>query len=73
MGVPARRRRETGIRREGAKEGDMREVSIIGVGIHPWGKFREKTFVDMGVAAVSRALSDAAIDWREIQTVCSGI
>jgi acetyl-CoA acetyltransferase len=51
----------------------MREVSIIGVGIHPWGKFRDKTFVDMGVIAVSKALSDAGIDWREIQTVCSGI
>ncbi|MBW2031879.1 MAG: thiolase family protein, partial [Deltaproteobacteria bacterium] len=42
----------------------MREVSIIGVGLHPWGKFRDKTFVEVGSVAVSNALKDADIEWK---------
>jgi len=51
----------------------MREVSIIGVGLHPWGKFPEKTFVDLGVDAIAKALADANIQWKEIETICAGI
>ena len=51
----------------------MREVSIIGVGIHPWGKFSEKTFVDLGTIAIANAMLDADIDWQKIETICSGI
>ena len=51
----------------------MREVSIIGVGLHPWGKFPENTFVDIGKVAVANALKDATIEWKEIETVVSGI
>jgi len=51
----------------------VREVSIIGVGLHPWGKFPENTFVDIGKVAVANALKDATIEWKEIETVVSGI
>jgi len=51
----------------------MREVAIIGIGIHPWGKFPQKTFVDMGVDAIAKALTDANIRWKEVETICSGI
>lgn len=51
----------------------MREVSIIGVGLHPWGKFPENTFVDIGKVAIANALKDANIEWKEIETVVSGI
>ena len=51
----------------------MREVSIIGVGLHPWGKFPGSTFVDLGVEAVAIALRDAGLNWEEVETVCSGI
>jgi len=51
----------------------MREVAIIGIGLHPWGKFSQKTFIDLGVEAVSKALQDAQIQWKEIETICSGI
>lgn len=51
----------------------VREVSIIGVGLHPWGKFSERTFVDLGTVAVANALKDANIEWKEIETICSGI
>ena len=51
----------------------MRDVAIIGIGLHPWGKFSQKTFIDLGVEAVSKALQDAQIQWKEIETICSGI
>ncbi|MCX5824416.1 MAG: lipid-transfer protein [Deltaproteobacteria bacterium] len=48
-------------------------MAIIGIGLHPWGKFPQKTFIDLGVEAVSKALVDAQIQWKEIETICSGI
>jgi len=30
----------------------MRDVAIVGIGMHPWGKFLDKTFVDMSVVAI---------------------
>ena len=51
----------------------MREVSIIGVGLHPWGKFPENTFVDIGKVAIANALKDANIEWKKIETIVSGI
>jgi len=51
----------------------VREVSIIGVGLHPWGKFPGNTFVDLGVEAVAMALRDAGLNWEDVETVCSGI
>lgn len=51
----------------------MRKVSIIGVGLHPWGKFPQNTFVELGAKAVANALKDANIKWQEIQAIASGI
>ena len=51
----------------------MREVSIIGTGLHPWGKFSDKTFVEIGTVAISNALTDGDIEWEDIQAICSGI
>ena len=51
----------------------MRDVSIIGVGEHPWGKFPGKTFVDLGTIAIDNALKDANIAWTKIQSISSGI
>lgn len=51
----------------------MRNVSIIGAGTHPWGKFKDKSFVDLGVRAVEQALADAGVPWTKIQTLYSGI
>ncbi len=51
----------------------MRKVAIIGAGIHPWGKFPQRSFIELGVDAVAKALEDAAIEWKKIETICSGI
>lgn len=44
------------------------QVAVLGVGMHPWGKWG-RNFVEYGVAAARAALDDAAIDWRDVQFV----
>jgi acetyl-CoA acetyltransferase len=51
----------------------MREVSIVGVGLHPWGKFKDKTFIELGTLAIANALKDANVEWKDIQAIFSGI
>src|SRR6195952_2023221 len=41
-------------------------VAIIGVGIHPFGRF-EKSAVEMGAEAIQSALVDAGIEWGDVQ------
>jgi acetyl-CoA acetyltransferase len=53
-------------------------VEIAGVGIHPFGRFADRTIVDMGVAAVRSALRDAGVGRGGFQaafcgTVYSGV
>ena len=42
------------------------DVAIIGVGLHPFGRF-EKTAMQMGAEAIQSALTDAGVDWKDIQ------
>ncbi|HEY3724731.1 MAG TPA: lipid-transfer protein [Acidimicrobiia bacterium] len=44
------------------------EVAILGVGMHPWGKWG-RNFVEYGVVAAQAALADAGVEWRDIQFV----
>ena len=45
-----------------------RDIAILGVGMHPWGKWG-RNFVDYGVKAARDALTDAGIRWRDVQFV----
>jgi acetyl-CoA acetyltransferase len=45
-----------------------RDVAILGVGMHPWGKWG-KNFVEYGIVAAEGALDDAGLSWRDIQYV----
>lgn len=45
----------------------MREIVILGVGLHPFGRFGDKSFVEMGQEAALLALRDANLSWRDIQ------
>lgn len=45
------------------------EIAILGVGMHPWGKFIGKSFVDLGVHAAKKAMDDADINWSDVQFV----
>jgi len=48
-----------------------KEVAILGVGMHPWGKWG-KNFVEYGVKAARAALADAGLEWKDIQFVSGG-
>jgi acetyl-CoA acetyltransferase len=51
--------------------GDNRDLAVIGVGMHPWGKWG-RNFVEYGVVAARAALEDAGLEWRDIQFVAGG-
>jgi acetyl-CoA acetyltransferase len=44
------------------------EVAVVGAGMHPWGKWG-RNFVEYGVAAIRDALTDAGIEWTDVQFV----
>jgi acetyl-CoA acetyltransferase len=46
----------------------MSEVAVVGVGMHPWGKWG-RNFVEYGIDAAQAALADAGLEWRDIQFV----
>ncbi|HMS74882.1 thiolase family protein [Gordonia sp. (in: high G+C Gram-positive bacteria)] len=50
----------------------MTEVSVIGVGMHPFGRFPGKSALDMGADALRAALTDAGISWSDVQTCFAG-
>jgi acetyl-CoA acetyltransferase len=47
------------------------EVAILGVGMHPWGKWG-RNFVEYGVHAAKAALDDAGIDYRRVEFLAAG-
>ena len=50
----------------------MRAVSIIGLGIHRFGRFEDKPYTTIGLEAAVMALEDANISWRDVQVAyCS--
>jgi Acetyl-CoA acetyltransferase len=42
------------------------DVYIVGVGMHPFGRF-EKTYEQIGSEAAALALKDADVEWRDVQ------
>src|SRR5258705_9852960 len=49
----------------------MKDVAIIGVGLHPFGRF-DKTCMQMGAEAIQAALEDAGVEWRHIRSGLGG-
>ncbi len=47
------------------------EIAILGVGMHPWGKWGHN-FVQYGVAAAREALADAGVPWQDVKFVSGG-
>ncbi len=47
----------------------MREVYVLGIGAHPWGRFPEKSVLQMEIEACSKALADAGVEWKDIQGI----
>ena len=50
----------------------MNDVAIIGVGLHPFGRFDGKSAMEMGAEAIQSALVDAGIDWTQVQFAVGG-
>jgi len=50
----------------------MTDVAIIGVGLHPFGRFGDKTPMEMAVEAVNMALDDAGVPWGEVGFASGG-
>jgi acetyl-CoA acetyltransferase len=50
----------------------MNDVAIIGVGMHPFGRFGDKSAMQMGAEAIMAALDDAGITWPDVQFAFGG-
>jgi len=51
--------------------GQSNEVAILGVGMHPWGKWG-RNFVEYGVHAIQAALRDAGLAWNDVDFLAAG-
>ncbi|MFN8103636.1 MAG: transporter [Acidimicrobiia bacterium] len=49
----------------------MRDVAVLGVGMHAFGKFADKSVTDLCRAAVVDALADAGVAWNQIGAVAA--
>lgn len=43
-----------------------REVMVVGVGLHPFGRFPEKDLATLAIGAVREALRDAGLKWKDV-------
>ncbi len=50
----------------------MTDVAIIGAGLHPFGRFGDKTAFEMGADAVELALDDAGVAWKDVGCAFGG-
>jgi acetyl-CoA C-acetyltransferase len=48
------------------------DVVIIGVGLHPFGRFGAKSAIEMGAEAARAACADAGVAWRDVQFAFGG-
>ncbi len=46
----------------------MRKVAVIGVGLHAYGKWRDKKPKDLAATAIGGALETAGVEWKAIQS-----
>ena len=50
----------------------MEEIAVLGVGMHPWGKWG-RNFAEYGVVAARDALADAGVDYAEVGFVSGAV
>jgi acetyl-CoA acetyltransferase len=48
------------------------DVAIIGIGLHPFGRFPGISAIEMGAKAVRLALTDAGVTWKDVQFAFGG-
>jgi acetyl-CoA acetyltransferase len=47
----------------------MEPTVVSGVGMHPFGRFGDKSPIEMGVEALREALADAGVEWGEVDAL----
>ncbi|OCB21113.1 acetyl-CoA acetyltransferase [Mycobacterium malmoense] len=47
-------------------------IAIIGVGIHPFARYADRSALEMGAVAIGRALKDAGVDWCDVGGLYAG-
>ena len=47
----------------------MRDVAVLGVGMHPFGRFQDKSVTELCRHATEAALQDAGLKWRDVEAV----
>lgn len=50
----------------------MREVVVVGAGLHRYGVFPDKSAIALGTVAIQRALDDAGCQWSDMDAVYCG-
>lgn len=48
------------------------DIAIIGVGLHPFGRYEDRSALEMGAVAIRRAIKDAGVDWTDVQSLYAG-
>ena len=48
------------------------EAVIIGVGLHPFGRFGPTSALEMGAHAIRSACADAGVRWTDVQLAVGG-
>jgi len=48
------------------------DIAIIGVGLHPFGRYEDRSALDMGAVAINRALRDAGVNWADVGSLYAG-
>lgn len=49
-----------------------RETYIVGIGLHPYQRKSDTTYVTLGLTAAQAALADAEVGWTDIETAYTG-
>jgi acetyl-CoA C-acetyltransferase len=52
--------------------GSTPDIAIIGVGLHPFGRYEDRSALEMGAVAIGRALKDAGVDWSDVGSLYAG-
>jgi benzoylsuccinyl-CoA thiolase BbsB subunit len=50
----------------------MRDVMVVGVATTRFGQYKDRSYIDLGVEAVTGALRDAGLEWKDIQRAYCG-
>ncbi|HWE66620.1 MAG TPA: thiolase family protein, partial [Acidimicrobiales bacterium] len=52
--------------------GDLRPVSVVGVGLHPYQRSSDAPYTALGVHAIRAALVDAGLAWSDVESAYTG-